>query len=61
MPALLSVDEDWLVAGVAGLTDGELVDVATIGVVEMTDAVFVAPTVVPWWRENSKFKFPVSP
>lgn len=30
-----------------GLKDGELVAVVTIGVVEMTDAVFVAPTVVP--------------
>lgn len=32
---------------VDGLIDGALVDVVSTGVVEMTDAVFVAPTVVP--------------
>lgn len=44
MPALLSAVVD---RTGDGLRDGELVAVVTIGVVEMTDAVFVAPPVVP--------------
>lgn len=40
---LLSAVMDWLVAG----DDDELVAVVTIGALEMTDVVFVAPTVVP--------------
>lgn len=44
--ALLSVDVDWKVV-VDGLTEGELLDVAFTGAVEMTEAVFVPPTVVP--------------
>lgn len=43
---MLSVVVDSIVVG-DGLKDGELVAVVTIGAVEMTDAVFVAPTVVP--------------
>lgn len=35
-----------------GLKDGELVAVVTMGAVEMTDAVFVAPTVVPLKRRG---------
>lgn len=42
-PGLLSVVVDWTVVG-DGLNDGELV---AVGAVEMTDAVFEAPTVVP--------------
>lgn len=38
-----------------GLRDGELVAVVTKGVVEMTDAVFVAPTVVPERRGRKKY------
>lgn len=51
VPILLSVVEDWIVVG-DGLKDGELVTVVTIGAVEMTDAVFVAPTVEPLRRKN---------
>lgn len=49
LPTLLSVVVDWMAVG-DGLRDGELVAVVTKGVVEMTDAVFVAPTVEPWKR-----------
>lgn len=37
-----------------GLKDGELVAVVTMGAVEMTDAVFVAPTVVPLKKRREK-------
>lgn len=50
LPTLLSVVVGWMAVG-DGLKDGELVAVVTMGVVEMTDAVFVDPTVEPC-KEN---------
>lgn len=44
--ALLSAILAWLMVG-GGLKDGELFAVVTIDAVEITDAVFVGPTVVP--------------
>lgn len=52
MPALLSAVVDWILVG-DGLNDGELATVVTIGAVDMTDAVFVAPTVVPLEKGGS--------
>lgn len=51
LPTLLSVVVDWMAVG-DGLRDGELVAVVIMGVVEMTDAVFVAPTVEPGKRNR---------
>lgn len=56
VPALLSVVVEWLLVWDV-LKDGELVAVETTGAVEMTDAVFVAPTVVPCWRQKKKLKW----
>lgn len=58
---MLSAVVDRMAVG-DGLKDGELVAVVNMGAVEMTDAVFVAPTVVPVKRKghrdiNRKFTF----
>lgn len=58
---MLSAVVDRMAVG-DGLKDGELVAVVIMGAVEMTDAVFVAPTVVPVKRKghrdiNRKFTF----
>lgn len=54
MPALLSAVVE---RTGDGLRDGELVAVVTIGVVEMTDAVFVAPPVVPLRKKRVNAEF----
>lgn len=51
-PTLLSVVVFWTDVGV-GLNDGELV---AVGVVEMTDAVLVAPTVVPLEENGAQLR-----
>ena len=56
MVALLSAIVDSIVSVFKdGLKDGELA-VVSMGEVEMTDAVFVAPAVVPFGEMDRKYK-----